>query len=235
VEQAGLEYKPRDSTHLGTIPMLDSAQQRANMVATQLRTNDVTDPRLIKAILSVAREDFVPRALAPLAYMEGCIPIGKGRVLLDLRSFGKMAQLAGIGSADRVLDVGCATGYSTAIFSHLAREVVGLDQEGELAAIARDNLRHSPHAEIVCAKMDEGLPARAPFDVIFLNGAVERAPLGLTEQLANGGRLVCVVREGAAGHARIFVNDDGAIGERDAFDAQVPVLPGFEKARSFAF
>ncbi len=77
--------------------MLDSAQQRANMVATQLRTNDVTDSRLIKAILSVPREDFVPAALVPLAYMEGCIPLGKGRVLLDLRSFGKMAQLAAIG------------------------------------------------------------------------------------------------------------------------------------------
>lgn len=215
--------------------MLDSAQQRANMVATQLRTNDVTDPRLIRAILSVPREDFVPSSLAPLAYMEGCIPLGRGRVLLDLRSFGKMAQLAGIGSADRVLDLGCATGYSTAVFSQLALHVVGLEQESEFAATARENLRHSPNAEIVCAKMEDGLPARAPFDVIFLNGAVERAPNGLTEQLADGGRLVCVVREGAAGHARIFVKDDGAIGERDAFDAHVPVLPGFEKARSFAF
>ena len=215
--------------------MLDSAQQRANMVATQLRTNNVTDPRLIRAILSVPREDFVPSSVAPLAYMEGCIPLGKGRVLLDLRSFGKMAQLAGIGSADRVLDLGCATGYSTAIFSQLALHVVGLEQESEFAATARENLRHSPNAEIVCAKMEDGLPARAPFDVIFLNGAVERAPDGLTEQLADGGRLVCVVRDGAAGHARIFVKDDGVIGERDAFDAHVPVLPGFEKARSFAF
>src|SRR5688572_2981635 len=83
-----LGYKPRHSAHHGTIPMLDSAQQRANMVATQLRANDVTDTRLIKAILSVPREDFVPAALVPLAYMEGCISLGKGRVLLDLRSFG---------------------------------------------------------------------------------------------------------------------------------------------------
>ena len=219
----------------GTIPMLDSAQQRANLVATQLRTNDVTDPRLIKAVLSVPREDFVTAALVPLAYMEGCIPLGKGRVLIDLRSFGKMAQLAAIGPQDRVLDVGCGTGYSTAVLAHLGVHVIGLEEEPELAAIATEQLRGVANAEIVCAKLSEGLQTRAAFDVIFVNGAVEQTPHALTGQLANGGRLVCIVQDGAAGHARIFLKDDGAIGERDAFDAQVPVLPGFEKSRSFTF
>jgi protein-L-isoaspartate(D-aspartate) O-methyltransferase len=215
--------------------MLDSAQQRANMVATQLRTNDVTDTRLIKAILSVPREDFVPAALVPLAYMEGCISLGKGRVLLDLRSFGKMTQLAAIGPSDRVLDVGCGTGYSTAVLAQLAAQVTGLEQEREFAEIATTQLRGSANVEIACSKMSDGLPAKAPFDVIFLNGAVESAPFTLTEQLADGGRLVCIVKDGAAGHARLFVKEGSAIGERDAFDAQLPVLPGFEKVRSFAF
>lgn len=215
--------------------MLDSAQQRANMVATQLRTNDVTDTRLIKAILSVPREGFVPGPFAALAYMEGCIALGKGRVLLDLRSFGKMAQLAGIGSEDRVLDVGCGTGYSTAVFSQLAAHVIGLEQDRELAEMASENLRGVANAEIVCAKLSEGLFEKAPFDVIFLNGAVERALDNLIEQLTNGGRLVCVVRDGAAGHARLYLKHDGAVGERTAFDAHLPVLPGFEKSRSFSF
>jgi len=233
--QGSLEYKPRHSAHHGTIPMLDSAQQRANMVATQLRTNDVTDTRLIKAILAVPREDFVPAPLVPLAYMEGCISLGKGRVLLDLRSFGKMAQLAAIGPSDRVLDVGCGTGYSTAVLAQLAAHVTGLEQERELAEVAKAHLRGATSAEIVCAKMNDGLPAKAPFDVIFLNGAIEQMPQVLTEQLADGGRLVCIVQDGAAGHARLFLKEGGAVGERDAFDAQVPVLPGFEKTRSFAF
>jgi protein-L-isoaspartate(D-aspartate) O-methyltransferase len=215
--------------------MLDSAQQRANMVATQLRTNDVTDTRLIKAILSVPREDFVPAALVPLAYMEGCISLGKGRVLLDLRSFGKMAQLAAIGPSDRVLDVGCGTGYSTAVLAQLAAHVTGLEQERGFAEIASAHVRGAANAEIACSKMSEGLPAKAPFDVIFLNGAVEQRPDALTAQLADGGRLVCIVTDGAAGHARLFLKEGGAVGERDAFDAQVPVLPGFEKIRSFAF
>ena len=215
--------------------MLDSAQQRANMVATQLRTNDVTDTRLIKAILSVPREDFVPAALVPLAYMEGCISLGKGRVLLDLRSFGKMAQLAAIGPSDRVLDVACGTGYSTAVLAQLAAHVTGLEQEREFAEVATARLRGFANVEIACSMMSAGLPAKAPFDVIFLNGAVEQTPHVLTEQLADGGRLVCIVKDGAAGHARLFLKEGGAVGERDAFDAQLPIVPGFEKIRSFAF
>ncbi len=215
--------------------MLDSIQQRANMVATQLRTNDVTDSRLIQAVLAVPREPFVPESLAALAHMEGCLPLGKGRVLLDLRSFGKLAQLAAIGLEDRVLDVGCGTGYSTAILSELAAAVIGLEQDLDLAAAASENLRGSPNAEIVCGPLSEGLPAKAPFDVIFLNGAVEDTPGTLIQQLKNGGRLVCIVREGAAGHARVYLKHDGAVGERSAFDATVPVLPGFEKSHSFAF
>jgi protein-L-isoaspartate(D-aspartate) O-methyltransferase len=215
--------------------MLDSAQQRANMVATQLRTNDVTDPRLIRAILAVPREEFVPASLRPLAYMEGCIPLGKGRVLLDPRSFGKMAQLVAVRPEDRVLDVGCGTGYSTAVFSHLAAQVIGLEQDRELVEMAAANLQGVAKTEVASGKLSEGLSGKAPYDVIFVNGAVERAPDNLTGQLANRGRLVCVVRDGAAGHARIYLKEDGAIGERSAFDADLPVLPGFEKARSFAF
>jgi len=215
--------------------MLDSAQQRANMVATQLRTNDVTDPRLIRAILSIPREAFVPAHLAPLAYMEGCIPLGNGRVLLDPRSFGKMAQLAAIRSEDRVLDVGCGTGYSTAVFSHLAAHVIGLEHDRDLAEVAGTNLQNFRNAELAVEKLNEGLRAKAPYDVIFLNGAVERAPDNLIEQLSNRGRLVCVVRDGAAGHARMYLKDEGAISERSTFDADLPVLPGFERARSFTF
>ena len=215
--------------------MLDSAQQRANIVATQLRTNDVTDPRLIKAILSVPREQFVPGSLVPVAYMDGCIALGKGRVLLDLRSFGKLAQLADILPKDRVLDVGCGTGYSTAVLAHMAARVVGLEQDPDLARTAGENLRGLSNVEVVYGPLSEGAPGMVPFDVVFLNGSVEQTPDALLAQVANEGRLVCFFRDGAAGHARIYVKHEGAIGERDAFDATVPVLPGFERRRSFAF
>src|SRR6185503_13803758 len=101
----------------------------------------------------------------------GCLSLGRGRVLLDLRSFGKLAQLASIGPEDRVLDVGCGTGYSTAVLAQLAAHTIGLEQDRDLAATATENLRGA--AEIVCARLTEGLAAKAPFNVIFLNGAVE--------------------------------------------------------------
>jgi len=128
--------------------MLNSAAQRANMVATQIRTNDVTDARVCRALLEVPREDFVPKALASLAYMESCVPLMRGRVLLDPRSFGKLLQLAVIAEDDSVLDVGCATGYSTAVIARLAARVVGLEQDTELAQIAAENLGDLSNVEV---------------------------------------------------------------------------------------
>jgi protein-L-isoaspartate(D-aspartate) O-methyltransferase len=117
----------------------------------------------------------------------------------------------------------------------MAGAVIGLEQDRDLAAAATENLRGSSNAEIVSGRLNEGLAARAPFDVIFLNSAVEDTPDALLRQLSDGGRLVCIVREGPAGHARVYLKHAGAVGERSAFDATVPVLPGFEKTRSFAF
>src|ERR1700704_624473 len=193
--------------------MLDSAAQRANMVATQVRTNDVTDARVCQALLEVPRETFVPPALVSLAYMESCVPLLRGRVLLDPRSFGKLLQLAAIGEEDSVLDVGCTTGYSTAVLARLGARGVGHGEDFELAQIAPKNLRGLPNVEVANDPLDKGCPERSPFNVIVVNGAVERRPDMLLEQLADDGRLVCGVRDGAAGHAFLYVKHDGAIGE----------------------
>ncbi len=216
--------------------MLDTAAQRANMVAAQLRTNDVTDWRIRAAMLAIPRERFVPEAAAAVAYMEGCIEIAPGRVLLDARSFAKLVQLAAIGASDKVLDVGCGTGYSTLVLSSLAAQVVALEQDEALAAMAERHLNTfgARNTKIVRGSLSEGYPPEAPYDVIVVNGAIEVRPDALLEQLANDGRLVCVRRQGA-GHAHLYVRHGRAIGERSAFDADVPVLPGFEKPSSFVF
>ena len=217
--------------------MLDSAAQRANMVATQLRTNDVTDARVRGAMLVVPRERFVPEALKPVAYMERCIALKGSRVILDPRSFAKLLQLATILPDDSVLDLGCGTGYSSAVLSLIAGRVIALEEDPDLARIAEENLRALglTNVELARGPLADGCPKAAPFDVIVINGAVEEEPFGLVKQLKNGGRLVTIWRDGEAGHARLYVNDDGAIGNRSAFDAQVPVLPGFEKLPSFVF
>lgn len=217
--------------------MLDSALQRANMVATQLRTNDVSDARIRAAMSVVPRERFVPEATKPLAYMERCITLKNSRVMLDARSFGKLLQLATILPEDVVLDLGCGTGYSSAVLSLIAGRVVALEEDSELAAAAQDNLRAlgTANAEVVRGPLVHGWPKAAPYDVIVIGGGIEVEPAGLVKQLRSGGRLVTIWRDGEAGHARLYLNDDGTVSNRSAFDAQVPILPGFEKRPSFVF
>jgi protein-L-isoaspartate(D-aspartate) O-methyltransferase len=217
--------------------MLDTATQRATMVAAQLRPNDVTDARIRHAMLTMPRERFVPSGFAQVAYMESPIPLAPDRVLLDPRCFAKLLQLANVGPNERVLDVACGTGYSTAVLSLLGREVVGLEAHTDLAALATKNLAASglANTRIVSGPLVWGCPKDAPFDVIFLNGAIECEPKELLGQLSDGGRLVAILRNGAAGHAIVYLNHQGALGERTAFDAGAPVLPGFEKPRGFVF
>src|SRR5215467_13162763 len=158
--------------------MPDSHAQRANMVAAQLRTNDVKDPRVLKAIMEVPRERFVPPDRMAEAYMEGVIDLGRGRVLNDPRSLGKLLQLAEILETDSILDVGCATGYSTAVLSKLGARVFGLEVDLKLAEAAMANLKTDGLREgrIVSGPLPEGLPTEAPFDVIFVNGSIEERP-----------------------------------------------------------
>jgi protein-L-isoaspartate(D-aspartate) O-methyltransferase len=157
--------------------------------------------------------------------------------MLDARSFGKLLQLATILPDDAVLDLGCGTGYSSAVLSLIAGRVIALEEDAELAGVAEQNLRAqgTRNVEVVRGPLVQGWPKAAPFDVIVINGGIEVEPAGLVKQLRNGGRLVTIWRDGAAGHARLYVNDEGAVGNRSAFDAQVPVLPGFEKRPSFVF
>jgi protein-L-isoaspartate(D-aspartate) O-methyltransferase len=217
--------------------MLDTAAQRANMVAAQLRPNDVTDSRLRDAMLTVPRERFVPAGFAPVAYMEGEIPLAPGRVLLEPRAFAKLIQLAAIEPDDCVLDVACGTGYSTAILSFLARDVIGLEDNAELAEAAQRNLQALAlsGARIVTGPMTSGAAKHGPFDVIFVNGAVAREPEELLAQLADGGRLVTIRKNGAGGKGVVYLNHEGALGERSAFDATVPVLAPFAMPPRFVF
>ncbi len=216
--------------------MSDSAK-RVAMIESQLRTNDVTDARLIKAVGEIDRARFVPPHLTSVAYMEACVPLGSGRVLADPRAFAKLAQLAAVRASDRVLDVGCGTGYSAAVLSHLAAEVVALEEDETLARAASANLHALArrNVEVVHGPLAAGWHGKAPFDVIFVNGAFEIRPDGLLAQLNEGGRLVGVSRSGAAGQGCLYLKHEDALSRRTAFDAQLPLLPGFARMPGFVF
>ena len=216
--------------------MPDYTIQRLNMVESQVRTNDVTDVRIQEVMREIERERFVPAGRQGLAYADSTVEIVRGRYLLEPRTFAKLAQLAAIEPSDRLLDVGCASGYSTAVFSRLCADVTGLEEDAELVRIASDVLlAYGGNLRVVQGSLADGHPAGAPYNVIFLNGAVESAPDTLLRQLGEGGRLVAIVQGGPQGRAHLYLRENGRIGDRTDFDATAPVLPGFSQVRGFVF
>lgn len=213
------------------------AAQRFNMVEAQVRTNDVTDPRIHDAMSAVARERFVPASKRALAYADVPVEVAPGRFLLDPRSFAKMVALVGIKASDKVLDVGAATGYSSAVLGRLAASVIALEQDAELVRLAYELLpaMGAPNVVVTQGALNQGLKAKGPYDVIFVNGSIPEPPEVLLGQLAEGGRLVAVIAGSAAGKAELFLREHGRIGRRSGFDAQVPALVGFTKTVGFVF
>ena len=172
------------------------AEARRHMVASQLRPNKVTDDRLTDAMEAVPRELFVPKALRGVAYLDEDIEIAEGRHLMEPMVLARLLQAAGVRADDIVLDVGCASGYSTAVIARLAGTVVGVESDAELAARATGLLTdlEVDNAAVVEGAFDAGLPDQGPYDIIVLNGAVPDVPAALLDQLADGGRLLAVVR-----------------------------------------
>lgn len=207
------------------------------MVETQVRPDDVTDTRIHEAMREVPRERFVPAARRAVAYADMPVEVAPNRFLLDPRSFSKLVQLAQVGPEDRVLDVGGATGYSAAVLARLAKSVVALEHDADLLRVADDTLRSvgAHNVTMVQGGLTGGDKAHAPYDVIFVNGAIEGAPDTLLSQLAEGGRLVAVIRTNSQGRANLFLRQNGRVGTREGFDSAAPDLAGFRKPVGFVF
>jgi protein-L-isoaspartate(D-aspartate) O-methyltransferase len=217
--------------------MADYAQARRVMVDRQVRTADVTDLRIISALLEVPREMFVPAARRAIAYLDLDVPVNEsGRALLKPMVFAKLLQAAGIGETDRVLDVGCATGYSAGVLAKLAGDVVALE-DAALARGAGETLAQigAKNLSVVSGALAAGWAERAPYDVIVLEGAAEVVPDSLLSQLKDGGRLVAVVGFGPMGKATLYRRAGGHATAQPVFDAAAPPLPGFIKPAAFVF
>jgi protein-L-isoaspartate(D-aspartate) O-methyltransferase len=221
--------------------MLDFADARRTMVDCQLRPVDVTNPDVLVAMAEVPREMFVPPAKVALAFADSHVPVeapGRPpRCLLKPEVLGRLIQAAQIGSHERVLAVGCATGYSAAVLARLAAEVVALEEDAELAAAAEKNLAAvgAGNTKVVRGELAAGWPKAAPYNVIVLDGAIEIEPRTLLSQLAEAGRLIAIVGGSGAGKATVYRLDRGDVSAVPVFNAAAPVLPGFAKSAEFVF
>ena len=220
--------------------LADYGTQRLNMVESQIRPSDVTDRRLMRAMLDLPRERFVPEWGRAVAYADEDVPVSRSpaRTLLAPRILAKLIQAAEIQMEDRILDLGCATGYSTAVLSRLATEVVGVEEDIALVTAAREALKSLgiANVRIEQGSHSKGRAADGPYDVIFVNGGIPDVPDELKAQLKEGGRLVCIqMGAGQFGTAQVHTKRGASVGVRVIFDAGAPKLAGFDRAAEFSF
>ena len=218
--------------------MFDTTTARRMMVDGQVRTADVTNLDLIAAMLAVPREQFVPPSLAGQAYLDSDIPLGAGRALLKPMVLAKLIQGAQVSASDHVLDVGCGTGYSSAVLSHLVGSVVALEEDTTLARRAQEALsagHGAANVTVAIGPLTAGWPAAAPYDLILLDGATEITPEVLGRQLKPEGRMACVLGRAQTGKAMIYRMIEGHLVGRPIFDAAAPLLPGFAATPTFVF
>jgi protein-L-isoaspartate(D-aspartate) O-methyltransferase len=216
---------------------MDFARARDFMVESQVRTADVTDTRIIHAMRTLPRERFVPAPKRTLAYGDLEVEVAPGRTLMRPRDLAKLVQVLGPQANERALEIAGATGYGAAVLAACCKEVIALDPDPDLSFAARAALESSgvTNAKTVSTVAADGWSDEAPYDVILLNGAAEIVPEAWLTQLAPGGRLGVIVRQGAAGSARIYTRAADAAAYRTAFDAAPPVAPGLTKPPAFAF
>ena len=222
---------------------MDFEAARVKMVENQIRTTDVTSHSVLNAFFAVPRENFVPEKSKLLAYIDCDIEIapaaaGKApRFLMEASPLAKLLQLGVITKQDKVLDVGCGTGYVSAILSLLADKVVALEVDEQLAAQAKTNLAALGYdnVTVVTGDLEKGHAGSAPFNVIFVDGSVEKVPQALLDQLGEDGRLIAVLGFGHAARATVFMRERGALSENVFFNASIKPLPGFAKAKEFVF
>lgn len=219
--------------------MSDYSAARHNMIENQIRANKVTDPRILDAFDLVPRERFVPRALEGIAYADEDLHIGDGRYLVEPMILARLLQDALPEEGDVALDIGCCTGYSTAILSRLVSTVVAVEESQDLVDVGNKNLAdlEFDNAAVVKGNLGEGFAKQQPFSLILIAGGVEHVPDALLDQLTESGRLVTVLYDGAGSVGRAVSIEKTRVGvsRRVIFDAGTPLLPGFRKDAGFVF
>jgi protein-L-isoaspartate(D-aspartate) O-methyltransferase len=173
----------------------DDVRLRDHMVATQLEARGIKDARVLAAMRTVPRHEFVPADLAAQAYDDSALPIGQGQTISQPYIVAFMTELAAIGPDAKVLEVGTGSGYQAAVLAELAKDVYSIEIVEPLAQRAQATLRRLGYERVHLRTGDgyHGWPEAAPFDAVLVTAAPAAVPAPLLEQLAPGGRLVIPV------------------------------------------
>ena len=213
----------------------DYAAMRTAMVASQLRTNAVSDARVIAAMASVPRERFVRADMAPFAYRDSLVSLGGGRSLNLPIATGRLLTEARLLPSDRVLLIGAATGYTAAVLAELVSTVVAVESDHALVAMARGALGADDRITIIEGPLERGHPDGAPYDLMVIDGAVERVPDALVSQVRPGGRVVAGLVDRGVTRLAAGRRSEGGFAMMDFADVDCCLLPGFATPARFTF
>lgn len=212
---------------------MDTVERRRSMVDEQIERRGVSDPAVLAAMRTVARERFVPEGEEWEAYKDHPLPIGRGQTISQPYVVALMAAAAEVHPGDRVLEVGTGSGYGAAVLAAMGAEVWTIERHAPLASRAEAALRATGFAgsgaggvHVVHGDGSGGWPAAAPFDAVVVTAAGQAVPPPLLEQLADGGRLVMPV--GSDGEQELVrVRRTGGSYEREDLGGVrfVPLLP----------
>lgn len=219
-------------------PLDPFADPRNRMVDSQIRPNKVYDPRILTAMRSIPRERFLPPALASLAYADEDVPLGNGRVLMEPMLTAKLVQSIAPVAGERALVIASGVGYGAAVLAACGVRVIAVEDDDALLALARTALNEiAPGVNLVAGPLAAGWLAEAPYDIVFIEGAVAAAPPTIVAQLRQeAGRLVTVIRGGAGnGQAVRGETTQAGLQMRTEFDCATPLIPALLPAPAFTF
>lgn len=218
-------------------PTLEFVIARKRLVESQVRPNNVTDPSVISAFATVEREAFLPKSKQAIAYSELELPTTAGRALWAARDQSKLLQAMDLESSDLALVIGAAEGYSAALIGQIVETVIALESDDAVTDETTDRLLTLGHDKIACVtgSLEAGYPSEGPYDAIYVNGSVSVVPDTWLSQLAVGGRLGVVVREGDRGSARIYTTNGTTTSYRSVFECVPPHLSELDPEPDFTF
>lgn len=208
---------------------------RHAMVASQLRTSGVSDPRVVATMSSVRREDFVGGENGEAAYRDTPLVLANGRFQNAPLTTARLIVEAHIAVGDHVLLIGATGGYTAAVLARLAGSVTAVESDATLVADARRNLADEDGVSIVEGALHAGAADAAPFDVLIVDGAIESLPASLAAQVRPGGRIVAGIADRGVTRLATAIRGAGEVVLEPFADIDCVVLPGFARPHAFHF
>ena len=217
---------------------MNTDQARFNMIEQQIRPWNVLRAEVLQTLADVPREAFVPAHLLSLAFSDTSIPLGHGASMMEPRMEARLVHDLNLQGHERVLEIGTGSGYSAALLSRHAKEVVTVEIQAELAKAAAERLKAYANVEVIHADANQthALSNYGPFDAIVLSGSVDLLPEALLALLKPEGRLLAICGEDPIMHATLVqTHADGSATRQQLWDANAPRLQNFELRPAFNF